>query len=131
MINKIVAPLGFGLKYKNSLIPTKRIDNFNCFREYTRKIYDSRSEEEIIKMSKIVSSKVDEFKELWGKQDFMFRYEYNNYAWLVECDGCKAIIFSAKGKGTSVEILLNENGKPLGSVQNFFDEYIKLMLSFN
>ena len=129
MITKIESK-NIGKEYKEGKIPTtnlyyygpvktKMFGNGTICRMLSKKYAED--------MLMYSSSYVEEFKRVLGRQHFVFRREFNNYAWAVEYSGCKAIIFSAKGKGTSVELLLDEKGNPEGDVMAFFKKFTQLL----
>ena len=105
-LNKVKVDRTFGQKYKKGLISTKRIENYpmwmtNTFDEADklRKWWKQDYKEKYLEFCRkninpLIESRVDEFKELWGKQDFVYRYEYNMYSWVVEHNGCMAVILS-------------------------------------
>lgn len=138
-MNKLNVNRLFGRRYKLGLINTKVLDNFQCFRKYTYNLYERLSNEKNEEIKKelfnelhsIHQSRIKQFKELFGNQDFIFRNEHNMYAWVVEHNGCEAIIFSGKGKGTLVEIILNKESRPKGSVDDFLGNYLELVKTLN
>ena len=138
-LNRLIKDVSFSRDYKKGLISTLRIENFPIWREQTYDMLTYHTEKimshEDMKWHTdniiiLLVSRVDEFKELWGRQDFVFMGEFQMYAWVVECNGCEAIIFSGKGKGTTVEIILDEHDEPKGSVEDLFFAYKELMQSF-
>lgn len=135
MINKITIP-DIERKYKSGEINTSPINNYPIWKSETfTKETNNRnimSKTEFIEWYKknincLLKSRVKELKTIFGKEDFTFKNEYTMYAWTIECKGCQAIIMSGTGKGTVLEIILNEKGRPKGSVDNLFFEYKNLM----
>lgn len=136
MINKITIP-DIERKYKSGEINTSPINNYPIWRSETfTKEYSNRGimkREEFIEWYEknimcLLEVRIKELKTIFGKQDFIFK---NEYTWTVESNGCQAIIMSGNGKGTIVEIILNEKGRPKGSVNNFFFQYRDLMKFFH
>lgn len=122
MITKITIK-DFGKKYRKEEIKTSRIDNFP---EYQHELFNLSSDRFAGLILTLTGNKVKELTEVFGKQDFLYRYEYNNYGWLIESYGCQGLIFSGN-KGTSLEIILDDAGNPKGSVKRFFQDYIEFM----
>jgi len=118
-------------------ILTEVLSNTQYVKDLNRKFYDTvyklpkkDAHKALEKHDLIIKSRVNEFKELFGKQDFSYNREYRYYAWAVEHNGCEAIIFTAKGKGTTVELILNEMKRPKGSVREFYNEFKRIMESY-
>ncbi len=137
-LNHVTVDKTFGRKYKQGKIISTRIDNYPI---WTAETFTKPQEQRKLGADKFMEyyhenvncllvSRVEEFKELWGKQDFVYMYEFKMYAWVVECNGCEAIIFTGNGKGTGVEIVLNDEGLPKGSVDDLFFAFKELMKSF-
>lgn len=137
-MNHVKVDKTFGRKYKQGKILATRIDNypiwitetFGKVQEQRKLGVDKFTEYYHENVSSLLVSRVEEFKELWGKQDFVFMSEYKTYNWVVECNGCEAIIFSGNGKGTGVEIVLNDEGLPKGSVEDLFFAFKEVMKNF-
>ncbi len=127
-----------GKKYKSGKISTSNINNFrevsdykfnklNEIRDFKFEEFSKRHEREL---DCINQSHVEKFTETFGERNFTYRNEYLLSAWLVEHNGCEAIIFSGKGKGTFVEVVLDEQGNPKGNVFNFFKEFLSVVQTF-
>ena len=143
MINKIKIE-NIKEKYKSGQIRTTRLENYSIWKDETIKkimsqidILTSKEWSELRdrEIHTLVEVRMYEYEIIWGPRDFIYKTDYNMYAWAVECQrknkyqgGCQAIIFSGKGRGTDVEIILDKNDKPLGSVENFFYDYKSLMM---
>lgn len=130
-MKKIETPKNIAKLYRSSDLRTTSIDNYDFVRRYQSKVFGGDDVDVIMEFNKTFQSRIESFKELWGRQDFCFNNEYRMYAWLVDHEGCEAIIFSGKGKGTVVEIVLDEDLEPKGSVELFYLEFVKLMCSFS
>jgi hypothetical protein len=128
-MNKIKVKRTFGKDYKEMKINTTPILNFINKNKRLDKLFQTYMSD-IKYAMKIHRERVDEFKTLWGKQDFCFNYEYYTYNWVVEHNGCEAIIYSGKNRGTGIEIILDEKGNSKGDVGDFYAEFIKIMMNF-
>ena len=70
------------------------------------------------------------FREMWGKPDFHFRGEFDCHAWVKDCDGVELVILTAKGMGTSYEIVVEseqEYSPPEKSAKKIV-EFLKQLL---
>lgn len=115
MIKRIIIP-DIKRKYINKEIRTSPLQN-NIF----QKTFSGFVDFDMNYLSKV---RIDEYNKIWGKPDFKIN---DRFAWTIENNGCKAILFSGEGKGTLVEIILNEKDRPLGSVKDFLMEYLKFI----
>lgn len=53
----------------------------------------------------LCDSHLDLFTEKLGKPHFLFRYEFAHKGWKISFDGERYFILTAKGKGTSLEVV--------------------------
>lgn len=118
-------------KYNDGLIKTSVLDNFDIFSNYQKNMINNwKNYEKVKEFNCLYQERIEEFKKIFGEQNFIWSGEFKMYSWVVKHNGCEAIIFSGKGKGTIVEIILNDNNRPKGSVEEFFNEYKNLMKKF-
>jgi hypothetical protein len=72
------------------------------------------------------------FRELWGKPSYCYRGHHDEFychCWLLDLDGQVLILaFTAKGRGSSYELVEKLNGKPVigdfKTVKKFFEEVV-------
>jgi hypothetical protein len=136
-MNKVSSAKNIKHDYESGEILTNSMNNYDYVKDFKfnsykklRNLPEEEAKEEYNKINCLDKSHIKSFTDTFGKQDFIYKNEYNMYAWLVEHNGCEAIIFSGEGYGTTVEILLNENNEPKGSVESFFDAYLELIKKF-
>lgn len=127
----------FRKQYETRAIKTKNLSNFEYVQKEKDKIRDTSrflTKAQFGRKHRIINSlievRIEEFEKLFGRQDFILFGEYKMYVWVVEHEGCEAMIFSGEGYGTVVEIILNERGRPKGSINKFFDYFFEMMKDF-
>lgn len=137
-MNRLLVNENFGNEYKMGRITTYLMDGFDeviTERRWKDKkwmgVLPIRKDSKEAAWEIMYSSqpRVEELTDMLGRVDFIYQGEYRRYAWAVEYAGCEAIIFSGRGKGTSVEIILRD-GEPTGSVLEFFKYFKKMMREF-
>ena len=129
-IKKSKVSTDFGKRYKAGEINTQRIDSYKIIQLLHDKIFHT-DDQTIKKYMKVFHSWIPEFKELFGKQDFCFRYGFNHYGWVIEYKTVKVILFSAKNKGTSIEVIIEEDIIPnQEEIKEIYLEFKNIMENF-
>ena len=106
--------------YFTSKIITNQLLNFDFIREELHK------NENINTFLSFSKSRVDEFKKIWGDPNFRYRREYLYSVWYVENNGgCKALIFTAKGFGTQIEIVTDNVNEE--QIKLFYNDYVSMI----
>lgn len=113
--------------------PTTRIENIinNIFVKKSKKLF-KRNKNSIegyknlmSEYSLFVAGATDkDIRKVLGPPSFKTDYEYDPYCWVIEYDDTRFFIFSAEGRGTSIECLMYTSKE---TIEKFVNEFMDLL----
>jgi len=95
--------------YKNLKIETNPIENYPEWYNMYNKPLKEDTWTKIL--HRFFGDNRKAFRQIFGVRYFIYKTEYNLHCWAIEYKGQKILIFTAKGKGTGVEIILDKSNK--------------------
>jgi hypothetical protein len=107
--------------YREGKLETTNIQNFQRVFKWINEAWNEDFESGM----SLLADNREVFRYLFGKPCFYFRGEFYHHGWLFEFKGRQIVVLTAKGKGTSYELV--NNPKPEGPVPDKEDTIIEFL----